>query len=200
MKRSRGHFDSSGEDVSYKDVQTNIYRNRVNGLSSRKLSGKDGSPMPSGLKYSEASGNKLPDVRLDRTTRNLRSQEDGYNREELSLPKSSSETMERLKEENRDLRERLQRKEEEILGDLLHDLQKEKDKCKSLEAKLHEANRKIQELVKEQDSFIDIFSEERERRNTEEENLRKKLKEASNTIQELLDKKCANALKAHNLS
>lgn len=41
---------------------------------------------------------------------------------------------------------------------------------------LHKANRKIQELVKEQDSLIDIFSEERERRDIEEENLRKKLK------------------------
>ncbi|CAA2960788.1 Hypothetical predicted protein [Olea europaea subsp. europaea] len=173
---------SSGEDVSNDDVQINIYRNRG------KLSGKDGSPLASGLKYSESSGNNLPGIRPGRTTRNLMSQEYIYNKEELSFPKSISDKMEQLKEENRELRERLQMKEEKILGDLLHDLQKEKDKCKSLEAKLHEANQKIQELVKEQDSFIDIFSEERERRNTEEENLRKKLKEASNTIQELLDR------------
>ncbi|CAI9767378.1 unnamed protein product [Fraxinus pennsylvanica] len=179
---------SSAEDVSDVDVQINISTNRVNGLSSRKLSGKDGFPMPSGLRSGEASGNNLPVVRPVRTTRNLRSQEDDYNREELSHAKSSSDTMELLKEENRALKERLQRKEEEILGDLLHDLQSEKDKCKSLEAQLHEANQKIQELVKEQDSLIDIFSEERERRDIEEENLRKKLKEASNTIQELLDK------------
>ncbi|KAL2539640.1 Histidine kinase [Abeliophyllum distichum] len=186
-RSSSGQSSSSAEDVSDDDVQINISRNRVNGLSSRKLSGKDGSPMPSGLKYSEASGN-LPVVRPTKTTRNLRPQENDYNREEFSRPKSSSDSMERLKEENQELRERLQRKEEEILGDLLHDLQNEKDRCKSLEAELHEASRKIEELSKEQESLIDIFSEERERRDIEEENLRKKLKDASNTIQELLDK------------
>ncbi|XP_022869398.1 protein MICRORCHIDIA 4-like isoform X2 [Olea europaea var. sylvestris] len=180
-RSSSGQSSSSAEDVS-DDVQINISRNRVNGLSSKKLSGKDGFPMPSGLRYGEVSGNNLPIVRPVQTTRNLRSQEDDFNREELW------HTMEQLKEENRMLKERLQRKEEEILGDLLYDLRSEKDKCKSLEAELHKANRKIQELVKEQDSLIDIFSEERERRDIEEENLRKKLKEASNTIQELLDK------------
>ncbi|CAA2960789.1 Hypothetical predicted protein [Olea europaea subsp. europaea] len=121
---------SSGEDVSNDDVQINIYRNRG------KLSGKDGSPLASGLKYSESSGNNLPGIRPGRTTRNLMSQEYIYNKEELSFPKSISDKMEQLKEENRELRERLQMKEEKILGDLLHDLQKEKDKCKSLEAKV----------------------------------------------------------------
>lgn len=87
-------------------------------------------------------------------------QEYDFNREELW------HTMEQLKEENRMLKERclvclmrnvphalpviyhlenwfnffwflrLQRKEEEILGDLLYDLQSEKDKCKSLEAEV----------------------------------------------------------------
>lgn len=59
---------SSGEDVSNDDVQINIYRNRG------KLSGKDGSPLASGLKYSESSGNNLPGIRPGRTTRNLMSQ------------------------------------------------------------------------------------------------------------------------------
>ena len=35
---------------------------------------------------------------------------------------------------------------------------------------------KIQDMNKEQDSLIDVFSEERARRDIEEENLRKKLK------------------------
>ncbi|GFZ03921.1 histidine kinase-, DNA gyrase B-, and HSP90-like ATPase family protein [Actinidia rufa] len=93
-----------------------------------------------------------------------------------------------LKEENQQLRERLKRKEEEILGDVLRDLQSERDRCKSLEAEVDKAKQKIEDLNKEQESLIDIFSEERERRDLEEENLRKKLKDASNTIQELLDK------------
>ncbi|KAL6973002.1 Protein MICRORCHIDIA 7 [Sarracenia purpurea var. burkii] len=53
---------------------------------------------------------------------------------------------------------------------------------------LKEALLKIEELNKEQENLIDIFAEERQRRDTKEENLRKKLKDASNSIQELLDK------------
>lgn len=41
---------------------------------------------------------------------------------------------------------------------------------------LQEATRRIEEMNKEQESLIDIFSEERERRDIEEENLRKKLR------------------------
>lgn len=41
---------------------------------------------------------------------------------------------------------------------------------------LEEANYKIQELNREQESLVEIFSEERQRRDMEEENLRKKLK------------------------
>lgn len=43
-------------------------------------------------------------------------------------------------------------------------------------AQLKEAQQKIEELNKEQESLIDIFSEERDRRDKEEEKLRKKLK------------------------
>ncbi|XP_010250612.1 PREDICTED: protein MICRORCHIDIA 7 isoform X2 [Nelumbo nucifera] len=67
-------------------------------------------------------------------------------------------------------------------------LQFERDRCKSLEDRLNEAEQRIEEMNKEQEALIDIFSEERNRRDSEEENLRKKLKDASNTIQELLDK------------
>ncbi|KAJ8537051.1 hypothetical protein K7X08_035452 [Anisodus acutangulus] len=83
---------------------------------------------------------------------------------------------------------RLRRKEEEILGDLLRDLQQERERSKSLETQLQESTRKVEELNKEQESLIDIFTEERQRRDMEEENLRKKLKDASNTIQDLLGK------------
>ena len=41
---------------------------------------------------------------------------------------------------------------------------------------LQEAQQKLEEMNKEQESLIDIFSEERIRRDQEEENLRKKLK------------------------
>ncbi|WVZ26146.1 hypothetical protein V8G54_004690 [Vigna mungo] len=109
------------------------------------------------------------------------------NNSDLPLPDNDLLTAEELRKENRELKERLQRKEEEIL-ELSQALQHDKDKCKSLETQLNESKKKIEELNGDQETLIDVFSEERERREAEEKNLRKKLQEASNTIQELLDK------------
>ncbi|KAM7483478.1 hypothetical protein LguiB_008061 [Lonicera macranthoides] len=100
----------------------------------------------------------------------------------------SSHILNQLREENAELLERVKKREEKILGDLLRDLQKERDRCKSLEAQLEEARRKIEELNQEQESLIDEFSKERDCRDKEEEMLRNKLKDASNTVQELQDK------------
>ncbi|XP_054821860.1 LOW QUALITY PROTEIN: protein MICRORCHIDIA 7-like [Prosopis cineraria] len=97
-------------------------------------------------------------------------------------------TLEQLKEENRDLKERLSKMEEEIIGELRRDLQRERDKCKSLETQLQAAEKTIEELNKEQETIIDVFTEERDRRDAEEKKLRKKLQEASDTIEELRDK------------
>ncbi|KAJ1411869.1 hypothetical protein SESBI_20928 [Sesbania bispinosa] len=106
---------------------------------------------------------------------------------EQPLSDSDLPTSEQLKKENRELKERLERKEEEV-EEVLQALQYEKDRCKSLETQLHAAEQKIEDLNKEQETIIDVFSEERDRRDAEEKNLRKKLQDASNTIQELLDK------------
>ncbi|XP_050224107.1 protein MICRORCHIDIA 7-like [Mercurialis annua] len=95
-------------------------------------------------------------------------------------------TIVQLKQENRELKERLEKKEAEPRGEMMHG--SVCDKCKSHQRHLEEAYQKIEELNKEQESLIDIFSEERDRRDKEEENLRKKFKDASNTIQQLLDK------------
>ncbi|BAT73133.1 Protein MICRORCHIDIA 4 [Vigna angularis] len=109
------------------------------------------------------------------------------NNSDQPLPDNDLLTIEQLKKENRELKERLQKKEEEIL-EVSQALQHDKDKCKSLETQLNESEKKIEELNRDQETLIDVFSEERERRDAEEKNLRKKLQEASNTIQELLDK------------
>ncbi|KAL6326206.1 hypothetical protein AAG906_001601 [Vitis piasezkii] len=87
-----------------------------------------------------------------------------------------------------ELKERLKRKEGDIVVALQHDLEKEREKCRLLETQLQEAIQTIEERNKEQDSLIETFSEERERRDIEEANLRKKLKDASSIIQELLAK------------
>ncbi|RZC59703.1 hypothetical protein C5167_007006 [Papaver somniferum] len=93
-------------------------------------------------------------------------------------------TLSRLRTENHELQDRM-KKMEALFS---RDLQSEKERCNLLQAKLKESEEKIVEMNKEQEAFIDIFAEERCRREKEEENLRSKLKDASNTIQELLDK------------
>ncbi|GAB4828556.1 hypothetical protein Ancab_018216 [Ancistrocladus abbreviatus] len=93
---------------------------------------------------------------------------------------SHKESITSLRKENLDLAKRI--------VDLQLKLQFEKDKCASLAAQLRQAEEKAKEMDKEQEALIQIFSEERDRRDKEEENLRNKLKDASTTIQELLDK------------
>ncbi|KAG9445827.1 hypothetical protein H6P81_011955 [Aristolochia fimbriata] len=68
-----------------------------------------------------------------------------------------------------------------------------KKKNVQLEAQVSELEQKLEEANKEQEALIDIFSEERIRRDKEEEALRKKLKEASSTIQNLLEKVRSNS-------
>ncbi|KAK8344101.1 hypothetical protein V6Z11_A07G056900 [Gossypium hirsutum] len=112
----------------------------------------------------------------------------GLNDGEPSLSEANLHILEQLTQENCELKKRLEKYEGAHQSELLNDLQKERNQCKSLEIELTAAREKIDNLSIEHGSLINIFSEERDRRNKEEENLRKKLKEASNTIQELLDK------------
>uniref|UniRef100_A0ACD5UPJ8 Uncharacterized protein n=1 Tax=Avena sativa TaxID=4498 RepID=A0ACD5UPJ8_AVESA len=89
-----------------------------------------------------------------------------------------------LRDENSSLKERLLSVEESMSQELVM----EQDKIKSLTERLEDLERQLETATKEQDALIDIFSEERSRRDEEEENLREKLKEQSSTIQELLEK------------
>ncbi|KAH0691621.1 hypothetical protein KY289_018979 [Solanum tuberosum] len=195
---------TSAEDDSDDSVQVVLPKNQPGGHQKhtngkdgyqpgghqKHTNGKDGSRVmhsPPGFGQRVAEQVCSPGGSLKRVTRSSKSKGDADENEGM-LPDNLTESLEQLKAENCELKERLRRKEEEILGDLLRDLQLERERSKSLEAQLQESTRKIEELNKEQESLIDIFTEERQRRDMEEENLRKKLKDASNTIQELLDK------------
>lgn len=96
--------------------------------------------------------------------------------------------VQRLRKENHELKEKLKKRDEGAVAGLVKDLLLEREKCKTLENKLKEAEQQIEFLNKEQDGLIDIFTDERQRRDDEENNLRNKLQDASNTIQELVDK------------
>ncbi|XP_028074075.1 protein MICRORCHIDIA 7-like [Camellia sinensis] len=185
-------------DVSDDEMQTAPSEKQANGSSQKvlpanKSCGKDDSHISrssQNLGNTEAEEDCALDGRpVQITTPSQTKQRDGINGNDFSPSNySNSHALDQLKEENCWLKERLKRREQEILGDLLNDLQNERDKRKSLENKLEEATIKIDELNKEQENLIGIFTEERERRNIEEEKLRKKLEDASNEIERLREK------------
>ncbi|XP_026451163.1 protein MICRORCHIDIA 7-like [Papaver somniferum] len=92
-------------------------------------------------------------------------------------PQAYAALVRELQVENRELKERIKELEE-----------KHQEKCRSLEAQLAESKEKFEELNKEQEALIEIFAEERTRRDAAEENFKNKLKDASKTIHELQDK------------
>ncbi|XP_062183647.1 protein MICRORCHIDIA 7-like [Phragmites australis] len=88
-----------------------------------------------------------------------------------------------LRDENSSLEERLSKVEESMSQELVM----ERDKNKSLTERVEDLQRQLESANKEQEALMDIFSEERNRRDQEEDNLRKKLKDASSTMQDLLE-------------
>ncbi|KAJ9559546.1 hypothetical protein OSB04_004706 [Centaurea solstitialis] len=103
-----------------------------------------------------------------------------------------------LMEENRELKKRLRRREEEILGELVQDLECVRTRCTTLEAEVEKEKEKNDILCREQESIIAIFTEERERRDAEEIGLRKKLKDAEARSKSLLEK--VKQLQLENMS
>ncbi|KAK1425929.1 hypothetical protein QVD17_21294 [Tagetes erecta] len=91
----------------------------------------------------------------------------------------------KLREENHELRQRLESSESVMINNLLLDLRSERDKNVFLENQVVKSQEAIEKLDQEQVNLIAIFSEERQRRDEMEEALRSKLKEAQNTIEEL---------------
>ncbi|KAK2385019.1 Histidine kinase-, DNA gyrase B-, and HSP90 ATPase family protein [Trifolium repens] len=161
--------ESSSEESSYAADDTDQNDN-VSSKNQAKGLHKDLTPRGKSMRPTQGSNQKGKDVN------------------DHEQPQYDLSSLEQLRKENRELKERLQKREEEILSEVSRALQEEKEKCKSLETRLREAEQKIEDMNREQESIIDVFSEERDRRNAEEKHLRMKLQEASNTIQELLEK------------
>ncbi|CAN6272646.1 unnamed protein product [Urochloa humidicola] len=88
-----------------------------------------------------------------------------------------------LKEENSSLKERILIVEES----LSRELQIERDKNKSLIERVEDLEKQLDTANKEQEAMIELFAEERNRRDEEEANLNRKLRDASNTIQNLME-------------
>ncbi|XP_076946385.1 protein MICRORCHIDIA 7-like [Bidens hawaiensis] len=90
----------------------------------------------------------------------------------------SSYIIAKLREENLELRQRYSTSDSMMINNLLLDLRSERDKNALLENEVLKAKETIEKLDQEQANLIDIFSEERQRRDEMEENLRNKLMEA----------------------
>ncbi|XP_074316529.1 protein MICRORCHIDIA 4-like isoform X2 [Silene latifolia] len=161
---------SSSDDTNYENEQRRVHRRRVTEIS-HPNPGLD--EAVTSCPVQKASGGTLKGLNAVSG---------------VASCAPDTHVLDHLKEENRQLKERLEKKEDGSSGKLQCELQLERENCKSLERELQEALDRIEELNKEQESLIDIFSEERDRRNIDEENLRKRLRDASNLIEQLRDR------------
>ncbi|XWS60228.1 hypothetical protein CRYUN_Cryun07bG0017800 [Craigia yunnanensis] len=195
-----GHVLSKG-DYGKKAPINN--RTKVTTNSGKRSSSFEPSSPPSAEDVSDDVCEVLPERQANGSSQKFvarsKSKECRLNDGKPSLSEINLHILEQLKLENSELKERLEKYEGDRQSELLNDLQKERNRCTSLEIQLTDTQKKIEQLNIEQESLINIFSEERDRREKEEENLRKKLKDASNTIQELLDKvKLLEKMKSSN--
>ncbi|KAK1389655.1 Protein MICRORCHIDIA 4 [Heracleum sosnowskyi] len=197
----QNHVDltsSSPKETTANDVQNSASEGEEQsncgmshkGLSSKKSSRSNGFPRAQSptLERVDAEPACSSDGTADRGEAPLQSKRDDLDANRGGSPSENGpKTLENLKEAYRELKKRLTR-EEEISRSMRQELHNERNRNASLEDELEVSKRKIQDMNKEQETLIDVFSEERGRRDIEEENLRKKLKDASNTIRELLEK------------
>ncbi|KAJ0972540.1 hypothetical protein J5N97_020499 [Dioscorea zingiberensis] len=100
------------------------------------------------------------DVAADRMTTRSQSKVTNINNVNGSRREETNLSLEHLKAENEELKARLQKMEESMANDL----QNERDRNKSLAEQLEAAEKRLEELNKEQEALIEIFSEERTRR------------------------------------
>ncbi|XVF08653.1 hypothetical protein REPUB_Repub07fG0021100 [Reevesia pubescens] len=185
--RKKAPIDNSTKDLTKSGK-------RLGSFAPSTPSAEDGSDVCEVLPERQAKG------RSKKFATQSKSKERVLNDGEPSLPETNLHILEQLQRENCELKERLEKYEGGRQSELVNDLQKERNRCKSLEIELTQAQEKIEQLNIEQESLFNIFSEERDRRDNEEENLRQKLKDASNTIQELLDKvKSLEKMKSSNI-
>ncbi|KAI3686363.1 hypothetical protein L1987_80038 [Smallanthus sonchifolius] len=191
------------ENIPDDDLQTTPNLRRTNGSSHTEKSARNSTPKDASHSAHAANSEDMQDYSPNgKTTQTVISflvvGENGsapinYNAPDLN----------QLVEENRKLKEKLERKDEDIVGDLLRGLERQRNQCKALEAQLEEVKENFENLTKEQETIIDIFAEEREKRDIEEETLRQKLKEATATIKDLVERVKQlelEKMKSHELS
>ncbi|RWR80070.1 protein MICRORCHIDIA 4-like protein [Cinnamomum micranthum f. kanehirae] len=154
-------------------------------LSSQNASQKDGSRSPPSIP--QGDGN----VKENHSADHISASNDTCNRLKPGPSKYDDSRIKHLEEENHELKNRIN----ELEKSMLSQLQFERDRGTMLKAQLQELAGKQDQADKEQEALVDIFTEERTRRDKEEQLLRNRLKDSSATIQELLKKAASNTNK-----
>lgn len=175
------------ENIHEDDLHTSMNTGHANG-SSHKGMPADKFPPKYGSDSASPAQHAANGSPYEKTMQMVSSSQSRF-AENGGVPLNSSiPNFDQLVEENRILKQKLSRKDDDIVGELLRDLERERKYCKELEAQIEEIKGKCELMYKEQETIIDIFAEERERRDVDEETLRKKLKEATATIQDLVER------------
>ncbi|GJN37060.1 hypothetical protein PR202_gb25981 [Eleusine coracana subsp. coracana] len=183
-----GISDSDNSDSEYRGTPSSRSRSRSHTLKMNRKSFNSGSIH---LTSSPSNGlNKRDTAR----TNSLLLDPNATSNGDLQTIDEYETVIKQLKDENLSLKERLSMVEESMSQELVM----ERDKNKSLTERVEDLQRQLESANKEQEALIDVFSEERNRRDQEEDNLRKKLKDASSTITDLLEQLNA-ARKGHKV-
>ncbi|KXG30181.1 protein MICRORCHIDIA 7 [Sorghum bicolor] len=139
-------------------------------------------PSPSGVKRSERIALKYQSKELNVILSNKKEVNVATNGDRESIVDPEA-VIKKLKEKNSSLEERIFMVQES----LSRELQIEQDKNKSLTERIEDVERQLELAINEQEATVELFAEERKRRDQEEENLKMKLREASSTIQDLME-------------
>ncbi|XXG41652.1 hypothetical protein AAC387_Pa01g2077 [Persea americana] len=178
--------DSDPERVGHLPRQPRIGRVDHKAVSSQNASQKDGSRSPQSVPQGDGNVNEHHEAD------HISASNDTCNRLKPGPSKYDDSRIKHLEEENRELINRIN----ELEKSMLSQLQFERHRGTLLEAQLQDLAGKQDQADKEQEALVDIFTEERTRRDKEEQLLRNRLKDSSATIQELLKKTASNTSKA----
>ncbi|XP_004298543.1 PREDICTED: uncharacterized protein LOC101292116 [Fragaria vesca subsp. vesca] len=180
---------NGGRESRDKDIHVAVCDKQANGSihkpnTAMHYSGKGGqavTELSSDMEETETRQECTPCRGTSVSATKSKSKENDFNLEDLSI-------VQRLRKENLELKEKLKKQGTGAAAGLLKDFLLEREKNTTLETKLQEAEKQIEFLNREQDSLINIFAEERQRRDDVENKLRGELQDASDTIQELIEK------------
>ncbi|KAL9994758.1 putative histidine kinase/HSP90-like ATPase superfamily, morc, S5 domain 2 [Helianthus debilis subsp. tardiflorus] len=178
------------ENVADDDLQTTPNLRHTNGSYHIEKSAKECTPKDTSRSAHAANAEAVHDYSPNGKTAQIvigtQSRFPVVGENESTPINSGTPDLHQLMEENRKLKEMLEKNDEDVVGDLLHNLQRQRNQRVNLEAQVEEVKENFENLYKVQLSMIDEFAEERERREVEQASLTNKLKDETAKKQDLV--------------